>query len=207
VFCLFSLINPIIESNKKEINVLDFGGSSGLHYFQARTILNKSLKLNWIVVETPAMVEHAKELESDELRFSASLKEAQEKFDNIDIIITSGTLQCVDDPQKYLNELLNCNAKWILFTRLGLNQLDRDVIIVFKTSLAKNGVGELPEGYVDREVRYPFTFHSEKKFIETIEKKYKIVSKFDDKTGSFPIVNEDITGYGLLCLNKNHIDQ
>ena len=162
-FSLFGLINPIIESKQSVINILDFGGSCGLHYFQARKIISKELKLNWIVVESHAMVQHAKELETDELRFCDTIKEAQNKLGKIDIIVTSGTLQCIDDPQKYLNALIDCDAKWILFTRLGLNKIDRDVVIVFKTSLAKNGIGELPEGYTDREIRYPFTFYSEKK--------------------------------------------
>ncbi len=148
-YSLLSVINPIIESKTHQLNILDFGGACGAHYFHLRSLISKELKLNWVVVETPAMVKYAKELETDELSFFDNFADAISKLSKIDLLHTSGTLQCVDNPQKYLAEILNCNANWLLFNRLGLNKIDRDVVTIHTSKLSWNGIGELPEGYTD----------------------------------------------------------
>lgn len=200
---LVSLINPILDNiDTKTINVVDFGGACGAHYFHSRALLNKSLKLNWYVVETPKMVSLAKELETNELKFTSDIFEAKSKLNEIDLLHTSGALQCVDKPYKYLKKIIDLNAKWLLFSRLGLNQNDKEVITVHSSKLSWNGIGEMPNGFEDKWVKYPFTFISEKKFLNFIEKEYKILSKFNDDTGIIPVLGENIIGYGLLCKKK-----
>jgi putative methyltransferase (TIGR04325 family) len=201
-YSLLSLVNPIIESKNNKINVLDFGGACGAHYFTLRSLIDKDLKLNWVVVETPTMVKYAKELETDEISFFDNFTDAINKLGKVDLLHTSGTLQCVDNPQKYLVEILNCNAKWLLFNRLGLNKLDRDVITIHSSKLSWNGIGELPEGYTDRWVKYPFNFISEANFLKILEKKYSLVAKFNDQSGMYAVKGEEIVGYGLLCRLK-----
>ena len=198
-YSLLSIINPVIESKAKQINVIDFGGACGAHYFHLRSLLDKVLKLNWVVIETPTMVKYAKELETDELSFFDNFTDAIKKLGNVDLLHTSGTIQYVDNPQKYLAEILNCNAKWLLFNRLGLNKLDRDVITIHSSKLSWNGIGELPSGYTDRWVKYPFTFLSESKFLKVLEQEYSLIAKFNDQSGMYAVDGEEIIGYGLLC--------
>ncbi len=198
-YSLLSLINPVIESKSNHIKVLDFGGACGAHYFQLRNLLDKRLKLSWIVVETPEMVKQAKVLETDELSFTSDFELAVNKLGEIDLLHTSGTLQCVEKPYEYLTQILQTNAKWILFNRLGLNKLDRDVITIHSSKLSWNGIGDLPEGYTDRWIRYPFNFPSESKFVNKIREHYAITAKFEDKSGMYNVKGEDIIGYGLLC--------
>ncbi len=201
-YSLLSIINPIIENQTNQINVLDFGGACGAHYFHLRSLIGKELKLNWVVVETPLMVKYAKELETDELSFFDNFTDAVNKLHKVDLLHTSGTLQCVNNPQKYLDEILNCNAKWLLFNRLGLNKLDRDVITIHSSKLSWNGIGDLPAGYTDRWVKYPFNFSSENKFLKEVEQKYSLVAKFNDQSGMYSVDGEEIVGYGLLCKRK-----
>jgi len=197
------LINPVIQNDKSAINVLDFGGACGAHYFELRALTNRELKLNWIVIETPTMVEHAKALTTDELSFSDNLTDVVNKFNCIDLLHTSGTLQCVDNPWEYLNKILNSQAQWLLFNRLGLNKINRDVITIHSSKLSQNGIGKLPEGYKDKKIYYPFTFLSEDKFIKTLKEKYNIIAKFNDTSGMYPVMGEKITGYGLLCKKRS----
>ena len=201
-YSLLSAINPIIESKTNQINVLDFGGACGAHYFHLRSLIDKDLKLNWVVVETPTMVRYAKELETDELLFFDNFTDAINKLGKVDLLHTSGTLQCVDNPQKYLVEILNCNARWLLFNRLGLNILDRDVVTIHSSKLSCNGIGELPNGYTDRWIKYLFNFPSENKFLNTLQEKYSLVAKFNDQSGMYAVDGEEIVGYGLLCRQK-----
>jgi len=199
-YSLIALLNPIIENlENKTVHVMDFGGACGAHYFHIRALMDNRIKLNWHVVETPVMVSIAKELETKELKFTSDLADAVNNLGRIDLLHTSGTLQCVDNPYNYLEELLKSKAKYILFNRLALNEIDRDVITIHPTKLSWHGIGELPEEYTDRWMKYPFTFLSEKTFINQLLKKYIIIAKFADKTGLIDIAGERITGYGLLC--------
>ena len=76
-----------------EMNIVDFGGGAGAHYLLARAILPPSIRLNWAVVETPAMVQKAKEsLSSEELQFHADLAEAASSMGRVDLLHSSGTL-------------------------------------------------------------------------------------------------------------------
>jgi putative methyltransferase (TIGR04325 family) len=71
-YSLFALL--LSAEAKTQINVIDFGGAAGAHYFLARSLLPHTTKLNWLVVETPAMVKQATpRLADDELRFYSDL--------------------------------------------------------------------------------------------------------------------------------------
>jgi len=196
---MLAMINPIIENKAEQIHVIDFGGACGAHYFHLRNLVSKNLKIKWIVIETPTMVKYAKELETEELSFVDNFQDALERMPRVDLLHTSGTLQCVDAPQAYLERIFKCQAKWVLFNRLGLNRLDRDVFTIHKSKLSWNGIGALPEGHTDKWIKYPFCFQSERKFLQALEEKYRIVAKFNDTSGMFAVNGEEIVGYGLLC--------
>jgi putative methyltransferase (TIGR04325 family) len=198
-YSIIGLINPIVESKKDTITVLDFAGACGAHYFHVRSLLSKEIKLKWVVVETNSMINYAKELENEELTFCDNFSDAKNKLGEIDLLHASSALQCVDNPDKYLNELLKCEAKWLLLNRLGFNKIDRDVVTIHASKLSWNGIGELPEGYTDRWIKYPFIFISENKFLNALKKTYKVVARFDDKSAMYPVDGEEIVGYGLMC--------
>jgi putative methyltransferase (TIGR04325 family) len=198
-YSIIGLINPIVESKKDTVTVLDFAGACGAHYFHVRSLLSKEIKLKWVVVETTAMINYAKELQNEELSFCDNFSDAKKKLGEIDLLHASSALQCVDNPDKYLNELLKCDAKWLLLNRLGFNKIDRDVVTIHASKLSWNGIGELPEGYTDRWIKYPFIFISENKFLNALKKTYKVVARFDDKSAMYPVDGEEIVGYGLMC--------
>ena len=107
------------------------------------------------------MLRFVKELETRELYFFDNIGDTIKSLGNINLIHTSGTLQCLNNLQKYLSNILNCNAKWLLFNRLGLNARNKDVVTIHSSMLSWNGIGELPNGFTDRIIKYPFYFLSE----------------------------------------------
>ncbi|MCK6382139.1 MAG: methyltransferase, TIGR04325 family [Leptospiraceae bacterium] len=200
-------INSIIRAvhDKKEnetTRVIDFGGACGAHYYSVKAMLRNKCKLCWTVVETPTMVEYGREFRNKELRFSTDLCEATNERQKVDILHTSGTLQCVENPREYLKKIINIGATWLMFNRLGVNRKNRDVITIHKSRLSWNGIGELPKGYNDRWIRYPFIFISEEYFMEIIRRNYEIVAIYEDKTGVYNVPGENIYGCGLLCKRK-----
>lgn len=196
----YSLCSLLGSIESQEINVIDFGGACGAHYFLARATLPYSFKLRWLVVETPEMAQTAKSVFStEELRFSSNLGEAAASMKRVDLLHTSGTLQCVDKPYDYLRKLVSMSASHILFNRLGLSKGRHDIITVHESRLSSNGPGPMPRGIPDRKVRYPFFFPEESKFYAALGESYDVVMTFDDPSGAFPVGDEPIVGVGLLA--------
>lgn len=115
--------------------VLDFGGGCGLHYKQAA-----SPDIRWAVVETPAMVEKAKELATDKLQFFTDIAEAAKWLGSIDIMHSNGALQYAPNPEQKLRQLCNTKAKKLLWYRVLLGEPERETQSSF---LSDNGPGAL----------------------------------------------------------------
>jgi putative methyltransferase (TIGR04325 family) len=199
----YSLCSLLTSIEAPEIRVIDFGGACGAHYYLARVVLPPSYKLRWIVVETPAMAQKAETaLANDELAFSSNLREAVDSLKRVDLLHTSGTLQCVNNPREYLSTLVSIRATHILFNRLGLTKGPHDVITIHEAWLSENGPGAMQSGIQDRKVRYPFVFLQESTFYDVISKDYDVVMTFDDPSRMFPVNDEPIIGVGLLARLK-----
>ncbi len=197
-YSLLALIKPI--TNQQEvIKVLDFGGACGAHYFHIRKMIDKHIRFQWVVVETPTMVKYAKTLENDELSFVSDMSAAQEILGQIDIVHASGVLHFVDEPFKYLQQIVDSGAQCLLLHRLGLNEADQDIVALHYSKLSWNGHGALPEGYQDRWIQYPCIFVSEQRFLRMIKSKYDITMRFEDSSGTFSLVGEQTVGYGMVC--------
>lgn len=201
-YSLFALL--LAAEGKSRINVIDFGGAAGAHYFLARSLLPSTTKLNWLVVETPAMVNQARALLADgELRFSSDLAEATTLMGEVDLLHTSGTLQCVANPYADLKQLMHIQANYLLLNRLGVTQGDHDVITVHQSRLSWNGPGAMPAGMTDRTITYPFVFPQESILREMVRESYQDIACFVDPSGIFPVWGEPIIGIGLLASRRS----
>lgn len=141
-------------------SVLDFGGGAGRHFKEAE---NGAEGLRWAVVETAAMVKHAKELETVNLRFFASISEAASWLGDVELIHSNGALQYVPDPLSTLSELCRLNARAMVWSRLLLS--DRTETTTQISRLVDNGPGHLP-GLANKKVSYPRTKIAESDFID-----------------------------------------
>ncbi len=198
-YTLLSLAKLLsVYPNRKKFNIIDFGGSLGGHYFDIKRIFKDSIQLNWAVVETTAMSNAGKQFANDELSFFDNLPAALKHLGSLDLLYTSGTLQCVDQPYNFLETLIATNARFILFNRLGLNRKNRDVITIHHSKLSWNGHPGLPPGVEDRIIRYPFTYISERDFLNHLSKRYNIISQFNEDSGIFSLSDEEIIGGGML---------
>ena len=134
--------------------VLDIGGSFGLHYKQAAnpTVL-------WAIVETPAIVERAKPLETDRLRFFRSIPEAAQWLGKVETIHCNGAVQYAPEPLTLVRDAVGTRPERLMWYRLFLG--DGEGI---QTSLLReNGPGNLKTPH--RKVAYRFSRISEPDFI------------------------------------------
>lgn len=173
--------------------VIDFGGACGVEYFNARRLLPPDRPIEWTVVETPAMVARAAPLANGELRFVTSIAGL-----TADVVHTSGTLQCVDDPLTHLARLVAVGARFMVFNRLGLSLGDQ-VVSVHESMLSWNGPGPMPAGMPDRLVRYPFVFPSRADFLAILGDRYDVVATFDNDSGVFPVRGARLVGGGMVA--------
>lgn len=199
----YSLCSLLMSIGVSEIKVIDFGGACGAHYFLTRAVLPQRWKLRWVVVETPAMaIKAAAVLANEELSFSSDLSAAARSIAPVNLLHTSGTLQCVDRPYDYLASIVATGADYILFNRLGFTRGSHDVITVHESWLSGNGPGPAPIGFQDKKVRYPFAFCRESAFYDILQQEYDPVVTFADESGVFPVGDEPVVGIGLLAKRK-----
>ena len=187
----------ICLGNRHKINVLVFGGACGNHYWRLKNLF-PHCTFNWAVVETPAMCTVAKELQNDELHFFDDIHIAASELGHIDLLFTSGALMFPKNPQGFLKTLVALGADHIFITRISLTSGDKDIVTVQKSWLSENGIGELPEGYTDRIIKYPNTTMNKADFDAILSSSYMVRAKFNDETPIEPINNEPVFGYSAL---------
>ena len=113
ISCLLRFCN---ESNNKKLNVLDFGGGNGSYYFLSKSFLEK-IEINWDIVEKEFIFNLGNSMnfyKNHKIKFYKDIKDIK----NIpDVIIVSGSLQYLDEPEKKMKELSSLGAKYIILDR------------------------------------------------------------------------------------------
>jgi len=80
----------------------------------AETILSSNYSINWNVVETPEMVNQAKQIAFGSCKFFDNINSARAGMNKIDLVFTSGALQYCPDPLLYLQKLVDLDAPFFL---------------------------------------------------------------------------------------------
>ena len=122
---------------KEDYRILDYGGGGGIHYFAHHERVNQIIK-EWLVVETPSMVEACRGLEDDRLRF-LNFHDLKANNLNIDLIYSSCALQYTEAPEETLSHLLSMKAKVICFSRIVLTENHDSVSVLEISKLGGNG--------------------------------------------------------------------
>lgn len=203
IISLRTLIGLSLSIRGSELNVIDFGGACGAHYFLAKTVFGERITLRWHVVETPKMVSKAIGLEDGQLRFFDDLQKAKSGFDRVDLVFSSGALQYVPRRYEFLEQLIECRAANIFITRVGLSTLPKELVIVQKSNLSANGPGPMPKGMRDGVVQYPVTFARKDKFEKILSQNYSIDILFDEDKGAYQAGSHSIDMYGYFGSIKN----
>ena len=158
------------------LRIVDVGGAAGAHYLAVRRILPRSIRLDWLVVETAAMVAAVAQLDhGNEVNFVTDLNAALGAWSNPpDLVLASGVLMCLPDPLAALEQIADSRAEALVFTRTGLSPDSRTRIIIQESRLQSNGPGPLPAGFTDRIVRYPNTFIPRDEFERLVGRTHEI---------------------------------
>lgn len=152
-------------------SVLDFGGACGRHYKEAR---RHSPTIRWAVVETPAMVARAKELETQQLKFFTGIEAAAAWLGTIDVMHSNGAVQYTPNPGDVIRDLCALRAQRMIWSRLliGIGQRVTQV-----SRLDDNGPGRI--GTTRKKVVYDRTAISEAEFLDA-HSDYKLTERGSD---------------------------
>lgn len=158
--CLFKIA---LEQNNK-LSVLDFGGALGSHYYQNKEFLKPIHIERWTVVEQPAYVNLGNEqIADDTLNFVYRIEDVK----NANVLLSSGTLQYMEDPYSTAKEFIEAGTEYILLDRIQLNAENRDRLTLQIVP---------PEIY---DAKYPSWFLNEDKLLSIFKEKYNLILDFD----------------------------
>ena len=141
-------------------------------------MLPDAVHLTWRVVETQEMVKKASHLTTDELSFYTDIKEAAHGK-KIDAVVASGVIQYVPDPYDFLKSILDVKSDYISIHRTPFFEGDQEAVYIQKSRLAHNGIGTLPESFLDRDVEFPETTMSLNKFRSILDRDYEAIAEWD----------------------------
>jgi putative methyltransferase (TIGR04325 family) len=188
-----------LSRSDNELSVLDLGGGCGVHYFLAKKLFGSELKLRWSVVETPEMIEKARSLESDELRFFTTIAAAVEAGAAYDLSFSSGALQYLPNPFEALKTLMGVGAKNLFLTRVALSVDDKDHIFIHESALNSHGRGEALATAPDGLTHCPVTMLAQKRLEQILTTQYDIVMAFSESTGAYRFGRHSFNQYGYHC--------
>jgi putative methyltransferase (TIGR04325 family) len=197
------LLATSLSLRNGDLNVIDFGGGCGHHYFLAHALFGDRVRIKWHVVETHSMTMKARSLQDGGLAFFDNLEEAVESMEPVDLVWSSSALQYVRSPYDALTNLTRIGARHLCLTRLGLSQAGREFTIVQSSSLSANGPGPLPAGCPDGVVQYPVSIPRQDLVEKILCQSYSVRLHFAVSKAVYRAGKALIDQYGYFAVRKD----
>lgn len=155
-----------VKLKKGPLNILDFGGSLGSTYYQLKEFLTPEVCSHWNIVEQEHYVDCGKaNFENEQLKFYTSI-DACLSEQKIDLILLSSSVQYLEKPHEFLQQLVTYDFGFILFDRTAFNHQPKDRLTLQK----------VPDEIYP--ASYPSWFFNEASFLNHFSNLYKVVSSF-----------------------------
>ena len=207
-FQIKRLVNLISMLNIKDknINILDFGGGAGHHYYLVQNLINSKYDLNWIVFETKELTKECKDLglESNNLKFVSSFDDIRNL--EFDVIYSNYAISYTEDPYTYLRNLLNLNFKKFYMTNTSFGNFDKDYIVgIQESDLKTNGVGrDIPKNLniSNKKIKYPFTIMNKLNFENIINQNSDIIYTVKEQDSAYKTSEGNFDLYGILIESR-----
>jgi putative methyltransferase (TIGR04325 family) len=175
----FEILNFIKKKslNKKEFNIIDYGGSLGGFYIRNKKFLSSLKNLSWSIIEQKIFVDFGKKNFTD-FSFYSDINQYK-KNSSINLVLFSSSLQYLPNPYLVLKKIFEKNIKHIIIDRLLLSKnIATDQIYIQKNS-AKYGFSS-----------YPLYIFSEDNFISYFFKRYKILKVSNSYLDSSAVIKD-----------------
>lgn len=196
---LQSIFVALLVSNRVgSLRVLDLGGGCAIPPAILRALVEPKFRFSWNVVELPSLVNAVGLVGLDYAKWWDNMANAAADLGEIDLIHTSGTLQCLENPREALAQLLSLNAGHVFFGRVAFNAGGEDVIGIQRSAVRDHGV-QIPADAAEGYVEYPFTYMPWDDFERILtEAGYVLLLDFAENSGMRPINDFKIVGGAQL---------
>jgi putative methyltransferase (TIGR04325 family) len=166
-FPVLAALLRVAVKKQGTLNVLDFGGALGTSYFQSKYFLSVVDNLRWNIVEQKKFVDCGRAYFTDSsLQFFDSIDHCLENT-RPNVIFISGSVQYLENPYVFLENLLNYKFSYIIIDRIAFTLNNRDLLTVQKVQ---------PDIY---SASYPAWFFAEDKFRRIFSSHYELICDFD----------------------------
>jgi putative methyltransferase (TIGR04325 family) len=124
-----TLLSAALEDGNR-LEVLDFGGALGSGYFDSRAFLQAVSSLNWSTIEQPHFVKAGRlHVASAQLHFFETIHDCVQNH-RPNVVILSGVLQCLPDPWRTLQDLLQLGSRCVFIDRTAVIQSGSDRLTI-----------------------------------------------------------------------------
>jgi putative methyltransferase (TIGR04325 family) len=195
---IIATVMAAISNNSNVINVLDFGGAGGIHYYIAKLAMGNSIQINWHIIETKAMVNAGRKIEDVQLKYFDSIESAQLEGHQYDLVFSSSALQYCPNQNEILEKLISLQAKHLFITRTPFSDNIISSSFIQYSKLSANGPGPLPLGYHDQIISYPVYFFNKQQFESKFKDKYALRFKIEEELNLFNVGSESVNYYGYF---------
>lgn len=189
---MFSILDSI-NLEKLKLNIIDFGGSLGSHYYRYKPFINNSVKISWAIIEQKKYVDIAKEQnKNSELSFHYSISKALES-NHFNTFFSSGTIQYIQKPFEILDEVIRNKFSTIILDRVFFIDDINDRICI-----------QTVDPNIFYEASFPVWLFNEKKFKNYLSESYTLISEFMSEDNDNQIEGKKIYHKGFYFKLKNN---
>jgi putative methyltransferase (TIGR04325 family) len=181
------------------LNVLDFGGGCGFHYF--RVALATQVPLRWTLVETPTMAERAARLANGRFDVFTDIAEAAESLGRVDLVHASSAIQYLPNPLATLKALADLRARFFALLRFPVWD-SQQIVGLQQSRLSENGIGPMPPHISDRQIAYPVTFLNFDEAVRVLSD-YEIAMLMSSPSSNYELNGRSVPGASVIFRAKN----
>ena len=173
------LICIVLATRRRKVNIVDFGGGAGKHYYEANSFFSDyDISFSWNIIETETMCSICKNIESEELKYFKNLDSfISHNKNKVDIVFSDSVLPFLRDPYDTLEDILTLNPDYLLLSRIHTSP-KAEILAVQTSRFDVNGpnVSDFPKD--DRIASYPIRILNSPKIESIITKCYDIMFCF-----------------------------
>lgn len=161
---LFYILKMVVQLQKKEIKILDFGGGFGNLYYDFKYYLkNLDIKFEWIIIEQDHIVDFCKSGDESQILFKKSLNDI-DREKTIDLALLGSSIQYLDDYKNIIQNIIDLQPNRVVFLKTPVS--DRTFVTVQQVNAGGN--------YNHYVSSYPCRVIDEKVLIELFLDEYRL---------------------------------
>lgn len=183
VYCICAaILRCAVQNNNRGVRVLDIGGSLGSTYLQNRAYLTDIKNLEYVIAEQDNFADYGHlHREDGVLKFIRSTDDYK-KYGEFDIILLSGSLQCINDYEQIIGKVTDAKPRYIIIDRIMVGD---------KIRICKETV---PEEIWGHKASVPLRSFGETDIINFFAADYKMIEKDNASTpGEIFFVDEKVS--------------